>query len=109
MKLKRINLGEIIRQKVDELGISQAEFAKSIGIARQNVKKTVFEKASLDTDLVCVISEFLDCNLFDYYKDCNNFDYSTKEAKVNISIELGTEKQDKSFILRFGDNKLRVE
>lgn len=109
MKLKRINLGEIIRQKVEELGISQAEFAKSIGIARQNVKKTVFEKTSLDTDLVCVISQFLDCNLFDYYKDCNNFDYSTKEAKVNISIELGTEKQDKSFILRFGDNKLRVE
>ena len=43
MKINRINLGEIIRQIVTEKGMSDASFAKEIGMQRQNVKKMVFE------------------------------------------------------------------
>jgi len=68
MKIERINLGEVIRKKVEEKGFSQAEFARLIGVQRQNVVKTVFEKTGIDTNMLCVISEVLECNLFDYSK-----------------------------------------
>jgi len=106
MKIERINIGEIIREKVTEKGLSDAEFARSVGIARQNVKKTVFEKASLDTNLLCEISEVLECNLFDYFKS-NNADDKT-ELKATITIELGKEKKDRTLKFTFGDNNIKL-
>ena len=106
MKIERINIGEIIREKVTERGLSDAEFARSVGIARQNVKKTVFEKASLDTNLLCEISEVLECNLFDYFKS-NNADDKT-ELKATITIELGKEKKDRTLKFTFGDNNIKL-
>ncbi len=106
MKIERINIGEIIREKVTEKGLSDAEFARSVGIARQNVKKTVFEKASLDTNLLCEISEVLECNLFDYFKS-NNADDKT-ELKATITIELGKERKDRTLKFTFGDNNIKL-
>ena len=106
MKIERINIGEIIREKVTEKGLSDAEFARNVGIARQNVKKTVFEKASLDTNLLCEISEVLECNLFDYFKS-NNADDKT-ELKATITIELGKEKKDRTLKFTFGDNNIKL-
>lgn len=105
MKIERHNLGEIIHQLVREKGLSDAAFAKSIGLQRQNIKKTVFEKRSLDTDLLCLISEVLECNLFDYFKSNTN-DY--KELRATISIELGQEKQDKTLTFHFGNNNITI-
>ena len=68
MNINRLNIGEEVRKKVDENGLSKAKFAELLGIARQNIEKTVFQKHSLDTDLLCNISEVLNCNFFDYYK-----------------------------------------
>ncbi len=106
MKINRINLGEIIRQIVTEKGMSDASFAKEIGMQRQNVKKMVFEKQSLDTNLLCIISEVLECNLFDYFKSNAN-DYG-RELKATLTIEMGKEKKDKSFRFVFGDNNLEI-
>ena len=106
MKIERINLGEIIREKVGEIGLSQAEFARRIGIARQNVVKTVFEKASLDTNLLCEISEVLDCNMFDYFKS-NQADNKT-ELKATITIEMGKEKKDRTVRFVFGENNIEI-
>lgn len=111
MKMNRVNLGEIIHQIVREKGWSDAEFAKNLNIARQNIKKTVFEKHSLDTDLLCSICEVLDCNLFDYFSACNQNDYpqTPKEIKAKITIEMGAEKQDKTFRFVFGQNKVEIK
>lgn len=101
MKIKRINIGEIIRDKVLEKGISKAAFAKSIGIQRQNIEKTVFERISLDTELLCRISEQLECNLFSYYQNedgCNTTDYDinrTKRLKATVTIDIEDIKQEK--------------
>ena len=101
MKIKRINIGEIIRDKVLEKGISKAAFAKSIGIQRQNIEKTVFERISLDTELLCRISEQLECNLFSYYQNedgCNTTDYDinrTKKIKATVTIDIEDIKQEK--------------
>lgn len=62
MKINRLNIGEEVRRKVEESGLSKAKFAELLGIARQNIEKTVFQKHSLDTDLLCNISEVLNCN-----------------------------------------------
>ena len=44
------------------------EFAKCIGIQRQNVERKVFTKQGLDTDLLIKISEILDFDFFKYFQ-----------------------------------------
>ena len=107
MKMNNVNLGEIVRQLVSEKGLSEAKFARMIGKKRQNVKAQVFNKKSLDTDLVCVINDALDCNLFDYFYPCNANHYAS--LKATVTIEMGEEKQDKSVTFLFGDNKLEIK
>lgn len=112
MKIQRVDIGSIIRELVESKGMSKAEFAKTVGIARQNIEKTVFQKASLDTDLLCRISEELDCNLFDYFltdDTCNKKNYSTKkEVKAVLSIEMGAEKKEQVMKFVFGENNIEI-
>ena len=112
MKINRLNIGQEVRNKVEESGMSKAKFAELLGIARQNIEKTVFQKHSLDTDLLCNISEVLNCNFFDYYKSdcpCNNSDYiEQKEIKATLSIEMGTEKKEHVLRFVFGDNDIEI-
>lgn len=115
MKINRINIGQEVRQKVAENGMSKAKFAELLGVARQNVEKTVFQKHSLDTDLLCNICEVLNHNFFDSYKSddlCNDLDYAhRKEIKATISVEVGAEKQERvlQFIFEGGSTKILNE
>ena len=104
--MNNVNLGEIIQSLVEEKGLSQSQFAKSIGMQRQNVKASVFMKHSLDTDLVCRINEVLDCNLFDYFS-CNKSDYTP--IKATVTIEMGEQQQEKTFTFLFGNNKVEIK
>ena len=112
MKINRLNIGEEVRKKVEESGLSKAKFTELLGIASQNIEKTVFQKHSLDTDLLCNISEVLNCNFFDYYKSdslCNNSDYTVqKEIKATLSIEMGSEKKEQVLRFVFGDNNIEI-
>lgn len=105
MKINRLDIGQEVRKKVEESGMSKAKFAELLGIARQNIEKTVFQKHSLDTDLLCKISEVLNCNFFDFYKSdemCNLGDYKQKqEVKAVLSIEFGAEKKEQVFPKQF--------
>jgi transcriptional regulator with XRE-family HTH domain len=109
MKINRVNIGEMIKNKVAEKGISDAAFAKSINIQRQNIKKTIFSKNSVDTDLLILISEILDFDFFQYYRKddiSNTKDY--REVKGVLSVEFGTEKKDQVFRFVFGENNLEI-
>lgn len=108
MKMNKVNLGEVVRQIVEGKGLTKAEFAKSIGIQRQNIEKTVFAKHSLDTDLVCKINESLDCNLFDYYTKGNTND-DIRNVVANLTIRLGSEAHDKTFVFQFGKNNVEIK
>lgn len=99
MKIEKVNIGEIIRRKVDEKGLSHKRFAEMIGKHRQNVNKYVFEKTSIDTNLLCDISEVLECNLFNYYKSNENNDI--QEVKATITIEMGNKKKDRTIHFTF--------
>lgn len=110
MKINRVHIGEIIRQLVDERKMSKASFAQSLNIQRQNIDKTVFSKNSIDTDLLCRISEVLDCNLFKYYTDdkISNIN-GLQELKATLTIVMGAEKQDQTFRFVFGQNNVEMK
>ena len=103
MRINRLNIGEEVRKKVDENGLSKAKFAELLGIARQNIEKT---------DLLCNISEVLNCNFFNYYRpdnSCNKKDYTEqKEIKATLSIEMGAEKKEQVLRFVFGDNNIEI-
>ena len=107
MKMNNVNLGEIVRQLVAEKGLSDAKFAAMIGKQRQNIKTSVYQKKSLDTDTVCLINQALNCNLFDYFYPCNANHYSS--LKATVTVEMGEEKQDKTFTFLFGENKVEIK
>ena len=85
-EIKRVNIGKIIKEKVVAKGMTQAQFARLTGMQRQNVNKTVFDKSSIDSNLLCVISEILDCNFFKYYQSDKTD--NTKEPKKTITAEV---------------------
>ena len=109
MKIEDVNLGRIIFNLLEEKGLSKGQFADILGIKRQNINRDVFEKMSLDTSLVCRISEILDYNLFTLFTKNNQIDYSKKEVKARIVIEMGAEKQEKSATFIFGENKVELK
>lgn len=66
MKFEKINIGLLIEQKMNELGVSKSEMARRSGIANQNVNR-VLERTSIDTDKLIAISEALNFNFFDCF------------------------------------------
>jgi len=111
MKIRRLNIGELILQKVEEKKINKKKFAESIGIQRQNINKSVFEKHSIDTDLLCAISEVLECNFFDYFatkESGNQKNYINQEVKATVSIEIGSEKKDSVIRFLLGENGIEI-
>jgi plasmid maintenance system antidote protein VapI len=114
MKITRVNIGEIVKAKVSEKKMSENKFAESIGRQRQNVKKTIFNKHSLDTDLLATISEVLDWDFFQYYKsdkECNTKDYnsSIKEIKASFTLQIGEAKKEEVFILHIGKEYVNIK
>lgn len=110
MKLKNVNLGNEISRILAEKRISKAQFADSIGVKRQNVNRDILEKASLDSTLMCRISEVLGVNLFSLFIENNQFDYNVEsKIKARIIIEMGAEKQEKTATFIFGQNKVELK
>lgn len=64
MEYPVIHIGKIIREKVECKGWSQAKFAEKMNMKRQNVVKTIFEKSSLDSNILRNASMVLGVNLF---------------------------------------------
>jgi len=63
---KKIYIGPIIKQKLDESPYSVAKFALEIGRSRKSVYN-LFKVKSIDTDLLCQISKLLQYNFFMLY------------------------------------------
>lgn len=110
MEYRKVHIGEVVANRVAELKLSNSAFAKSIGLQRQNVRKTVFDKHGLDTDLLIIISKALDYDFFQHYLPVgreNKKDY--KEVKATITIEMEEKKQDKVFRFVFGENNIEIK
>lgn len=68
MSIKKVNIGLLIEQKMNDLNVSKSELSRRCGIANQNINR-VFDKTSIDTDKLIAISEALDYNFFKEYVD----------------------------------------
>lgn len=68
MKIKKIHIGEEIKNLVEKKYPSYAAFARKIGKTRQCLQTQIFSKQSLQTEMLVRLSEELDVNLFELYQ-----------------------------------------
>ena len=107
--MKDLNLGEIIGRVHDEKGATKAQLALYLGIDKQNVNRFVFEKKSVDTDLLCKLCEFYDYNFFQLFFEDNQNGLQPKDLKATVIIELGEQKAEKTFTVCVGKNKVEIK
>lgn len=82
MEYKRVNIGLLMEQKMNELGLNKSEFARKIGVPNQNVNR-LFEKQSIDTDKLISICESLNVDFFDYYRPVGSTSMVGNNAVAN--------------------------
>ena len=80
MQNSKIHIGKIIEQKFNESGMTKKSFAQKLGCERNNIYN-IFEKQSINIDLLYNISIILHCDLFQIY---------TNELKKEIVSKLDT-------------------
>ena len=76
-KYKEIYIGRIIQAKVDERGMSYAEFARSIHCARTSLYH-LFESKSIDVERLLLIGEVLEFDFIsEVYGHYSRYDFSS--------------------------------
>lgn len=63
-----MHIGQLIRQQVDEQGKTVVWFARQLSYSRTNVYK-IYDKASIDTDVLIRISNILHYDFFKLYSE----------------------------------------
>ena len=95
MKINRVNIGEAIKNHIDETTKNYSHFGRLIGKSRQNVDKQIFQKQSIDTSLLAQICEVLNYNFFTlYYTGSENVLKNDDKMKVRATIELELTEDD---------------
>ncbi|MDR1161970.1 MAG: hypothetical protein LBK45_06485 [Tannerellaceae bacterium] len=95
---KQAHIGKIISEKLKEKGIKVKEFAALICCERANAYK-ILKRKSLDTDLLCKISDVIDYDFFaefsDKNKKLNEKNYITLSIVKNqdLFIEIDIQKE----------------
>lgn len=65
-KQNEIQIGKIIEAELHRQERTVSWLARHLNCDRSNVYK-IFQKSSMDTQLLARISKLLDCNFFEYY------------------------------------------
>lgn len=77
-----LHIGKEIRKKAKELKISVTELSERIHSSRQNVYD-IFDRSSIDTDLLYRISEALNFDFFSYYRvSKESLQYKEYQSKI---------------------------
>jgi Plasmid maintenance system antidote protein len=111
MEFKKIHIGSLIKAEVKHCGMTFTEFAKHIGIQRQNVERKIFSQQGLNTDLLIQISDVLNFDFFKYFQsntNCNHLQLQ-KEVKVTLIVEMGSKKQDRKFRFVFDEKDITIK
>lgn len=66
-----IHIGDQIRKKISEQGLTITEFAKRINRSREAVRG-ILQKKSINTELLSTISDVLDYDFFSLYSQQKN-------------------------------------
>ena len=95
MKITKIHIGQAIKKLVSEKYSSYASFARNIGKSRQCVQTQIFSKPSLQTELLILISEELEVNLFEYYQDEEkNVKQKSNSTKITFTVHFDTTQEE---------------
>ncbi|MCA6365027.1 MAG: helix-turn-helix transcriptional regulator [Bacteroidetes bacterium] len=89
-----LHIGKIIRQHLEELGMTKSEFARRISTSPQNIYG-IFKRKSIDTELLREISRTLNYDFFQYYSSSALVVHEDKaaygKAQVMTAMELQRE------------------
>lgn len=72
-----MHIGKLIKQRMDEQGKTVVWLARQLSYSRTNIYK-IYDKASIDTDVLLRISSILEYDFFSLYSD------SLKDGKSNV-------------------------
>ena len=72
-----MHIGKLIKQRMDEQGKTVVWLARQLSYSRTNVYK-IYDKASIDTDVLLRISSIREYDFFSLYSD------SLKDDKNNV-------------------------
>ena len=111
MKFQQVHIGSLIKNEVKYHGMTFTEFAKRIGIQKQNVERKIFKKQGLDTDLLIQISEVLNFDFFKYFQNYKVVNHSQlpEEVKATLTVEMNGKQRDKELRFVFGKNDIKME
>ena len=65
--IEKLHIGNLIRTTLNEQGRTVAWLARQVNCSHNNIYK-VFQKSSIDTDLLLRISRAMDYNFFQHFK-----------------------------------------
>lgn len=61
-----LHIGKFIKKRVEEIGMKKTEFARRVNTTPQNIYD-IFNRTSIDTELLNQIGKILDFNFFEHY------------------------------------------
>ena len=102
-----VHIGKIIKETLKSKNIDVADFAHKINYTRGNAYK-IFNKKSIDTDLLFKISKVLDENLFFNYITTDEI-IKYKNDKVNSSDILSLLNEIKEILTPSQKKKLKTK
>jgi hypothetical protein len=102
-----VHIGKIIKETLKSKNIDVADFAHQINYTRGNAYK-IFNKKSIDTDLLFKISKVLDENLFFHFITSDEV-IKYKNDKINSSDILSVLNEIKEILTPPQQKKLKIK
>jgi plasmid maintenance system antidote protein VapI len=100
-----IHIGQLIKARLEETGMKKTEFARRINRSSQNVFD-IFQRKSIDTELLATISHILECNFFESFTTAFQLAQSNVQvagemaqrygSTANMALALATSEQELS-------------
>ena len=106
-----IHVGKLIKNRLQETGMTKSEFARRINKTSQNVYD-IFERKTIDTGLLLKISKILDFNFFERYSlTLNSYPSLLKSSEDTSETFLSANEMVKALQLldqQMNDQKLEI-
>lgn len=103
-----IHIGKIVRQHLEEVGMTKSEFARRINTSPQNIYG-IFKRQSIDTELLRDISRVLGYDFFQYYASSSMVVNEDKTPYGKLQVKTAMELQKELESLRKEVEVLRNE
>ena len=84
-----IHIGKLIKERLHETGMKKSEFARRINRTSQNIYD-IFERKSIDTGLLTMISEILRFDFFEPLSNRLNIQETTTSELKEMQAKFGS-------------------